>query len=177
MVPFLSVRWVDYIERFTSSSCPAIYQGGTKYKNPDSGIRYRSNDSGAAEYPYILISASISPGVIDAGPLLHRHRVSNESISLTAQHPGGPTNDEYQCITDECFWIVNAICHRIWVYVYQTGERRTFMCTFRFFWQIKDASHHMSHLCHFLHILQIVWWTLLRVCEMLVCMCQKPWGY
>lgn len=125
---------------------------------------------GCQRYLCILISAPTihpvcvthRPGVIETGPLLYRHqRVSNESISLTARHPGGPSDHDYQCITDECFWIENAICHHIWVYVYQLGEpgnsrAGTPVCCF---WWIKATSHHTSHLSRFLHVLRVtcVW--------------------
>lgn len=103
-----------------------------------------------------------SPGVIETGPLRHRQRVTNESISLTAQRPGGPPDHDYPCITDECLWIVNAICHHIWVYI------QTEVHTCWLLWQIKEVSHHMSRLYHFLHLPRDS-----HVCTLNICMFQN----
>lgn len=85
-----------------------------------------------------------SPGVIETGPLLYRHWcVSNESISLTAQHPGGPPVHDYQCITGESSWIESAICHCIWLTVCQTrvqGNSRASATCVRCFGKLKRVS-------------------------------------
>lgn len=107
-----------------------------------------------------------SPGVIETGPLLYRQRMSNDSNSLTARSSEGASHHDYQCITDVCFWIVNAICHHIWAYVYKTRERvhpyAQVACYFKLWKQILPLSSVLFP-CQICAMLQKCW-----------SVCQKP---